>query len=97
MQFHINLRVMAKFKKNLNPFEGTVYTLQIQEFLKKGFTIASSNFHDSYNIVKSLLSNDANNSFDTEDDIMKNLPLNYDFNADLPKDMLELLTYISKY
>ena len=47
MNIHLNLRIGAKFKDNIYPEKGTIFTSQIQEFLDDGVIFMSSNINKS--------------------------------------------------
>ena len=46
-QNHLNLRLGAKFKENIYPDKGTIFTTQIQEYLDDGVIFMSSNINKS--------------------------------------------------
>ena len=47
MRIHLNLRIGAKYKEAINANKGTIFTTQIQEFLKDGIIFMSSNFNNT--------------------------------------------------
>ena len=47
MKIHLNLRLGAKFKDNIYPEKGTIFTTQIQEYLDDGVIFMSSNINKS--------------------------------------------------
>ena len=48
LQFHINLKVYAKFPDTVNAEKGTIFTRQIQEFEKEGLLIMGTNYSPPY-------------------------------------------------
>jgi len=48
LQFHLNLKVFAKFPNKINAHKGTIFTRQIQEFEKEGLLIMGTNYSPSY-------------------------------------------------
>ena len=59
MQIHLNFRINAVFDEEINSSLGTIFTRQIQEFIKEGILIMPTNFNKSY--LSSGLSNYNNN------------------------------------
>lgn len=47
-QFHINLKLVALFDREINAENGTIFTQQVQEFLQDGFLFMASNFKKNY-------------------------------------------------
>lgn len=48
LQFHMNLKVVARFKDRLNAEQGTMFTVQVQEFEREGLLIMASNIKPHY-------------------------------------------------
>jgi choline dehydrogenase-like flavoprotein len=48
LQFHMNLKIVARFKDRLNAEQGTIFTVQIQEFEREGILITASNMKPHY-------------------------------------------------
>jgi len=48
LQFHINLKVFAKFPNSINANRGTIFTRQIQQFEKEGLLIMGTNYNPAY-------------------------------------------------
>jgi choline dehydrogenase-like flavoprotein len=48
LQFHMNLKVVARFKDRLNAEQGTIFTVQVQEFEREGVLITASNIKPHY-------------------------------------------------
>ncbi len=48
LQFHMNLKVVARFKDRLNAERGTMFTVQMQEFDREGLLIMASNIRRHY-------------------------------------------------
>jgi choline dehydrogenase-like flavoprotein len=48
LQFHMNLKVVARFKDRLNAEQGTMFTVQVQEFEREGLLIMASNIRPHY-------------------------------------------------
>ena len=48
LQFHMNLKVVAMFKDRLNAEQGTMFTVQMQEFEREGLLIMASNIKPHY-------------------------------------------------
>ncbi|MBI5741703.1 MAG: GMC family oxidoreductase [Nitrospirae bacterium] len=48
LQFHMNLKVVARFKDRLNAEQGTMFTVQMQEFDREGLLIMASNIKRHY-------------------------------------------------
>ena len=47
-QFHINFKILAKFKSSINSENATILTHQIQEYLEDGILMMSSNHNKTY-------------------------------------------------
>ncbi|GBD95767.1 MAG TPA: GMC family oxidoreductase [Nitrospirae bacterium] len=63
LQFHMNLKVVARFKDILNAEQGTMFTVQMQEFDREGLLIMASNIKPHYvAMTLSQYSNDVINS-----------------------------------
>ncbi len=63
LQFHMNLKVVARFKDRLNAEQGTIFTVQVQEFEREGILITASNMKPHYiAMALSHYSNDVINS-----------------------------------
>ena len=63
LQFHMNLKVVARFKDRLNAEQGTMFTVQMQEFDREGLLIMASNIRRHYvAMTLSQHSNDVINS-----------------------------------
>lgn len=48
LQFHMNLKVVALFEDALNAEQGTIFTVQVQEFEREGLLIMASNLRPHY-------------------------------------------------
>jgi choline dehydrogenase-like flavoprotein len=48
LQFHMNLKVVARFKDRVNAEQGTIFTVQVQEFEREGILITASNMKPHY-------------------------------------------------
>lgn len=48
LQFHMNLKIVARFKDRLNAELGTMFTVQVQEFAREGLLITASNIKPHY-------------------------------------------------
>jgi choline dehydrogenase-like flavoprotein len=48
LQFHMNLKIVARFKDRLNAEQGTIFTVQVQEFAREGLLITASNIKPHY-------------------------------------------------
>lgn len=48
LQFHMNLKIVALFKERLNAEQGTILTVQVQEFEREGLLIMASNVRPHY-------------------------------------------------
>ncbi len=48
LQFHMNLKVVARFKDRLDAEQGTMFTVQVQEFEREGLLIMASNIKPHY-------------------------------------------------
>jgi choline dehydrogenase-like flavoprotein len=48
LQFHMNLKVVARFKDRINAEKGTMFTVQVQEFEREGLLIMASNIKPHY-------------------------------------------------
>ena len=48
LQFHMNLKIVARFKDRLNTEQGTMFTVQVQEFEREGLLIMASNIKPHY-------------------------------------------------
>jgi choline dehydrogenase-like flavoprotein len=63
LQFHMNLKVVARFKDRLHAEHGTIFTVQVQEFEREGLLIMASNLKPHYiAMTLSHYSNDVINS-----------------------------------
>ncbi len=63
LQFHMNLKIVARFKDRLDAEKGTIFTVQIQEFDREGLLITASNLKPNYIAVAlSHYGNDVINS-----------------------------------
>lgn len=63
LQFHMNLKIVARFKDRLNAEQGTMFTVQVQEFEREGLLIMASNIKPHYiAMTLSHYSNDVINS-----------------------------------
>ncbi len=63
LQFHMNLKVVARFKDSLNAEKGTMFTVQMQEYEREGLLIMASNIKPHYvAMTLSQYSNDVINS-----------------------------------
>ena len=48
LHFHMNLKIVARFKDRLNAEQGTMFTVQVQEFEREGLLIMPSNIKPHY-------------------------------------------------
>jgi len=48
LQFHMTLKVVARFKDRLDAEKGTIFTVQVQEFEREGLLIMASNLKPHY-------------------------------------------------
>ena len=48
LQFHMNLKIVARFKDVLDAERGTIFTVQLQEFEREGILITASNIKPHY-------------------------------------------------
>ncbi len=48
LQFHLNLKFIAEFDKNIDAEDGTIFTQQIQQFIKKGILFMPTNYRPEY-------------------------------------------------
>ncbi len=48
LQFHMTLKVVARFKDRVDAEKGTIFTVQVQEFEREGMLIMSSNLRPHY-------------------------------------------------
>lgn len=48
LQFHMNLKVVARFKDKIDAERGTMFTVQVQEFAREGTLITASNIKPHY-------------------------------------------------
>lgn len=48
LQFHVNLKVFAKFPESINADKATIFTWQIQEFEQEGLLIMGTNYSPTY-------------------------------------------------
>lgn len=48
LEFHMNLKIAAEFDGPVHAEKGTIFTVQIQEFMKEGFLFMASNFRPGY-------------------------------------------------
>lgn len=48
LQFHMNLKIVARFKDRLDAEKGTIFTVQVQEFSREGLLITASNVKPHY-------------------------------------------------
>jgi choline dehydrogenase-like flavoprotein len=48
LQFHMNLKVVARFKDRVKAEQGTIFTVQVQEFEREGILITASNMKPHY-------------------------------------------------
>ncbi|MCK5505533.1 MAG: GMC family oxidoreductase [Thermodesulfovibrionia bacterium] len=55
LQFHMNLKIVARFKDRLNAEKGTMFTVQVQEYELEGLLIMAANIKPHY--VAMTLSN----------------------------------------
>jgi choline dehydrogenase-like flavoprotein len=63
LQFHMNLKVVARFQDRINAEQGTMFTVQMQEFDREGLLIMASNIKPHYVATTlSQYSNDVINS-----------------------------------
>lgn len=63
LEFHMNIKVAARFKDRLNAEKGTMFTVQVQEFERDGLLIMASNIKPHYiAMTLSHYSNDVINS-----------------------------------
>jgi choline dehydrogenase-like flavoprotein len=63
LQFHMNLKVVARFKDRLDAERGTMFTVQVQEFEREGLLIMASNIKPHY--LAMTLSHYGNNVIDS--------------------------------
>ena len=76
MKIHLNLRLGAKFKENIYPDKGTIFTTQIQEYLDDGVIFMSSNINKSLFASSNLkMSSEELKSYLREFDKMSNFVL----------------------
>ncbi len=48
LEFHMNLKIAARFDKPVNAEKGTIFTVQIQEFEREGVLFMASNYRPHY-------------------------------------------------
>ncbi|MDC0077708.1 GMC family oxidoreductase N-terminal domain-containing protein [Deltaproteobacteria bacterium] len=48
LQFHMNLKIVALFDKKIKAEQGTIFTVQVQEFMNEGILIMASNLNRTY-------------------------------------------------
>jgi choline dehydrogenase-like flavoprotein len=48
LEFHFNLKFVAEFEEQLNAQNGTIFTMQVQEFMDDGLLIMPSNYKKNY-------------------------------------------------
>ena len=48
LEFHFNLKFVAEFENELNAQNGTIFTMQVQEFMDEGLLIMPSNYRKNY-------------------------------------------------
>ena len=48
LEFHLNLKFIAEFDKSINAEDGTIFTQQIQHFIKKGILFMPTNYRPEY-------------------------------------------------
>lgn len=48
LEFHLNLKIAAKFPQAIHAQKGTMFTVQVQEFLKEGMVFMASNMQPAY-------------------------------------------------
>jgi choline dehydrogenase-like flavoprotein len=48
LQFHMNLKVVARFKDRVSAEQGTIFTVQVQEFEREGLLIMASSLKPHY-------------------------------------------------
>jgi choline dehydrogenase-like flavoprotein len=48
LQFHMNLKIVARFKDRIDAEKGTIFTVQVQEFSREGLLITASNVKPHY-------------------------------------------------
>jgi choline dehydrogenase-like flavoprotein len=48
LEFHFNLKFVAEFDNKLNAQNGTIFTMQVQEFMDEGLLIMPSNYRKNY-------------------------------------------------
>jgi choline dehydrogenase-like flavoprotein len=70
LQFHVNLKVFAKFPESINADKGTIFTRQIQEFEQEGLLIMGTNYSPPY--VATALAHLDNNLFNKYFDMYEN-------------------------
>jgi choline dehydrogenase-like flavoprotein len=46
--FHANLKIVARFDQEIQAQKGTIFTHQLQEYLKQGFLLMPANFNELY-------------------------------------------------
>lgn len=63
LQFHMNLKIVARFKDRIDAEKGTIFTVQVQEFEREGLLITPSNMRPHYIVMAlSHYGNDVINS-----------------------------------
>jgi choline dehydrogenase-like flavoprotein len=70
LQFHLNLKVFAKFPDIINANKGTIFTRQVQEFEQEGLLIMGTNFSPPY--LATALAHLDNNQFNKYFGMYKN-------------------------
>ena len=89
MKIHLNLRIGAKYKESIDSYKGTIFTTQIQEFLKEGAIFMSSNFNKSlFASANSKMSSEEMQSFLRDEDKLTNFVLQV-----APKSHVEINNY----
>lgn len=63
LQFHMNLKIVARFKDRINAERGTMFTVQVQEFEREGLLIMASNIKPHY--IAMTLSHYSNDTIDS--------------------------------
>jgi choline dehydrogenase-like flavoprotein len=48
LEFHINLNILARFNQAIDAYNGTMFTVQVQEFEKDGLLFMASNISPNY-------------------------------------------------
>ncbi len=48
LEFHFNLKFVAEFDKKIEAHKGTIFTIQVQEFMNQGLLIMASNYQPHY-------------------------------------------------